>query len=165
MQRISPPPQELDDLHNTNLWGRLKEDWPTFHKKYIKIWQRRYDYLPTRKPFRTPKLVTPLDYIDWFRHNDKSYLLLVLEKSRQYHCKRPRQELINPRSGQNVAGGTTSAPALQEDPITMQPSEEMYDRPLGSRRSQAWRKEMKMAINPNMHIKMMMKSMRSRQPK
>ncbi|MBA0763075.1 hypothetical protein Gotri_012592 [Gossypium trilobum] len=79
-QLIPPPPQELDDLHNTKLQERLKEDWPTFHKKYIKIWSRQRCY------------------------------------------KRPRRGLINPRSRENVAGGTTSAPAPQEDPITVQPS-------------------------------------------
>ncbi|MBA0583697.1 hypothetical protein Gorai_014544, partial [Gossypium raimondii] len=141
--RIPPPPQELDDLHNTKLRERLKEDWPAFHKK----------------------------------HNNKSYLLLVSDRSRQRCCKRPRQGLISPRSRENFAGGTTSTPAPQEDPITVQPSAlttpynyltivlqtplaslfyrgeslsqslthtyDMYDRRLGSKRSQPRRKEMK----------------------
>ncbi|KAH1039655.1 hypothetical protein J1N35_041398, partial [Gossypium stocksii] len=30
--------KELDNLYKIDLWGRLEEDWPTFHKKYIKMW-------------------------------------------------------------------------------------------------------------------------------
>ncbi|MBA0783220.1 hypothetical protein Gotri_000974, partial [Gossypium trilobum] len=58
-----------------DLRGRLEEDWPTFYKKNIEIWQCRNDYLPMNEPFLTLELVTSLDYMDWFRHNDKPYLL------------------------------------------------------------------------------------------
>ncbi|MBA0766939.1 hypothetical protein Gotri_015929 [Gossypium trilobum] len=75
--------KELDDLHNIDLWGRFKEDWPTFHKKYIEIWQCRYSYLPTREPFLTQELATSLDYMDWFTHNDKPYLLPTSKRNRQ----------------------------------------------------------------------------------
>ncbi|KAH1120744.1 hypothetical protein J1N35_003904 [Gossypium stocksii] len=91
MQRIPSSPQKLDDLHNIDLRGRLEEDWSTFHQKYIDIWQRRYDYLPTREPFLTPELATSPDYMDWFRHNGKPYLLSALERSRQRRRRRQRQ--------------------------------------------------------------------------
>ncbi|KAH1097922.1 hypothetical protein J1N35_014843 [Gossypium stocksii] len=26
--------QQLDNLHKIDLWGRLEEDWPTFHKRH-----------------------------------------------------------------------------------------------------------------------------------
>ncbi|MBA0761599.1 hypothetical protein Gotri_024225 [Gossypium trilobum] len=59
-----------------------------FHKKYIEMWQRRYDYLPMCEPFLTPELVTSADCMDWLRHNDKLYLLLDAERSRQRHLRR-----------------------------------------------------------------------------
>ncbi|KAH1032004.1 hypothetical protein J1N35_044178 [Gossypium stocksii] len=31
--------EDFDDMHKIDLWRRLKEDWPIFHKKYIEIWQ------------------------------------------------------------------------------------------------------------------------------
>ncbi|MBA0765382.1 hypothetical protein Gotri_014589 [Gossypium trilobum] len=33
-QHIPQQPQELDDLHKIDVWGRLEEDWTTFHKKH-----------------------------------------------------------------------------------------------------------------------------------
>ncbi|KAG8489276.1 hypothetical protein CXB51_017324 [Gossypium anomalum] len=61
---ILPQPQELNDLNMIDMRGRLDEDWATFRKKYIEIWQHMYNYLPTRKPFLTPELATTLDYMD-----------------------------------------------------------------------------------------------------
>ncbi|MBA0772574.1 hypothetical protein Gotri_007921 [Gossypium trilobum] len=46
--------------------------------------------------------------MDWFRHNCKPYLLLTLERSRQHRSRRPRQGSINPRLGEDAAGGSTS---------------------------------------------------------
>ncbi|MFQ6630914.1 hypothetical protein Gotur_008681, partial [Gossypium turneri] len=63
-QCIPPQPQELNDLNMIDMRGRLDEDWATFHKKYIKIWQHMYNYLPTREPFLMPELATTLDYMD-----------------------------------------------------------------------------------------------------
>ncbi|MBA0549879.1 hypothetical protein Golob_020880, partial [Gossypium lobatum] len=121
MQRIPSSPQKLDDLHNIDLRGRLEEDWSSFHQKYIEIWQRRYDYLPTREPFLTLELATSPDYMDWFRHNGKPYLLSALERSRQRHRRRQRRGPINPRSGEHVAGRSTSTPASHGEPIVLQP--------------------------------------------
>ncbi|KAK5846362.1 hypothetical protein PVK06_002647 [Gossypium arboreum] len=89
-QHILLPSSELDDLRKVDLRGRLKEDWPTFHKQYIEIWQCSYDYLPTCELFLISELETSLDYMDWFKHNDKSYLLPASKKRRQRHRRRPR---------------------------------------------------------------------------
>ncbi|PPR92685.1 hypothetical protein GOBAR_AA27986 [Gossypium barbadense] len=86
---------DLDDLHKINLRGRLEEDWPTFHKKYIEMWERR--------------------------HNDKLYLLSDSERSRKHHRWRPKRGSINPRSSDGDAAGLTSSPSVSEDPIVMQP--------------------------------------------
>ncbi|MBA0765831.1 hypothetical protein Gotri_014953, partial [Gossypium trilobum] len=95
-QTIKYSASDLDDLYKIDLLERLKESCPIFHKKYINIWQRRYDYLPTREPFLTPELATSPNYMDWFRHNDKL-------------------------SGEDVATGSTFAPSTSVDPITVQP--------------------------------------------
>ncbi|MBA0867841.1 hypothetical protein Goshw_004826 [Gossypium schwendimanii] len=101
MQRIPSPPQELEDLYKIDLQGKLEEDWPTFHKKYIKIWQCRY--------------------------NDKPYLLLASERSKQHLRRKPRQGPINPRSGEDVVAGSTSTPSALEDLIAMQPPSQYRD--------------------------------------
>ncbi|MBA0798294.1 hypothetical protein Gohar_008899 [Gossypium harknessii] len=68
------------------------------------MWQRRYDYLPMREPFLIPNLATSLDYMDWFRHNGKSYLLSTVEISRKHHRNRPRRGPINPRLVEHAKG-------------------------------------------------------------
>ncbi|MBA0767530.1 hypothetical protein Gotri_016403 [Gossypium trilobum] len=88
------------------------------------MWQHRYDYLPTHEPFLTPKLATSPNYIDWFRHNNKSYLLPNAKRSMQHRHKRPRRGPINPRSREHAAGGSTSGPARHEDPIVVQPPDQ-----------------------------------------
>ncbi|KAH1031187.1 hypothetical protein J1N35_043361 [Gossypium stocksii] len=70
--------------------------------------------------FSQLELVTSLDYIDWFRHNDKSYLLQASER-RQYCRRRPRLGPINPRSGEDAVAGSTFTPSAPEDLIAMQP--------------------------------------------
>ncbi|MBA0705364.1 hypothetical protein Golax_017564, partial [Gossypium laxum] len=115
-------PTELEDIRLAlDQQTEEEEDWSSFHQKYIEIWQRRYDYLPTRKPFLTPELATSPDYMDWFRHNGKPYLLSALERSRQRRHTRQRRGPINPRSGEHVARRSTSAPASHREPIIMQP--------------------------------------------
>ncbi|MBA0556063.1 hypothetical protein Golob_026197, partial [Gossypium lobatum] len=113
--------EKLDDLHKIDLRGKHKEDWPTFHKKYIKMWQRRYDYFSTCEPFLVPELATSADYMDWFRHNDKLYLLATLERSRQCRRRRPRQGPINPSSGEDATAGSTSTSSALKDSIVVQP--------------------------------------------
>ncbi|MBA0749394.1 hypothetical protein Gogos_003330 [Gossypium gossypioides] len=101
--------------------GRLDEYWATFRKKYIEFWQYRYDYLPKREPFLMSELATSLDYMDWFRHHGKPYLLLASERSRQHHRRRPRQGSINPRSRGDAAEGSISLAHAHKDLIAMQP--------------------------------------------
>ncbi|MBA0754642.1 hypothetical protein Gogos_021943 [Gossypium gossypioides] len=47
-------PEMLNDEHKIDLW-RLNTHWPVFHSKYIKIWENRYDNIPTREPIIIPK--------------------------------------------------------------------------------------------------------------
>ncbi|MBA0572441.1 hypothetical protein Golob_002782 [Gossypium lobatum] len=68
-------------------------------KKYIEMWEHRYDFFPTCESFLTLKLAVSLDYMDCFRHNGKSYLLPASKRSRQHRRRRPKQWRINPRSG------------------------------------------------------------------
>ncbi|KAG8472799.1 hypothetical protein CXB51_034729 [Gossypium anomalum] len=148
MQRIPLPSQELDDLYNIDLRGRLEEDWPTFHKKYIEMWERRYDFLPMCEPFLILELATSPDYMDWFNYNDKSYLLPDSERNRQRRRRRPRRGPINPRLEDGDAMGSTSTPSTPEDLIVVQPLSQC-----GHERVQPRRRESKLAINPDMHVK------------
>ncbi|MBA0679657.1 hypothetical protein Goari_011414 [Gossypium aridum] len=61
--------QELDDPYKINFWGKVEEDWPTFHKKYFEMWEHRYDYLPMHEPFLTLELAKSPDYMDLFRQH------------------------------------------------------------------------------------------------
>ncbi|MBA0818951.1 hypothetical protein Gohar_027839, partial [Gossypium harknessii] len=85
------------------------------------MWQRRFDYLPTRETFLTLKLTTSPNYMDWLSHNGKLYLLPDEERSRQHRCRRPKQGPINTRSGKHAARGSTSALAPHKDSIGIQP--------------------------------------------
>ncbi|MBA0747736.1 hypothetical protein Gogos_004625, partial [Gossypium gossypioides] len=53
-------------------------------------------------------------------YNDKTYLLLASERSKQHRRRKPRRGPINPRSGEDVVVGSTSAPSALEDLIAMQ---------------------------------------------
>ncbi|MBA0752098.1 hypothetical protein Gogos_000967 [Gossypium gossypioides] len=88
------------------------------------MWERRYDFLPMRKPFLTPKLTTSLGYMDQFRHNNKSYLLSASKRSRQRLRRRPRQGPINPRSRDGDAVRLTFAPSTSKDSIVVQPPDQ-----------------------------------------
>ncbi|MBA0637716.1 hypothetical protein Godav_000012 [Gossypium davidsonii] len=129
-----------------------------------------------------------------FRYHKKLYLLSALERSRQRRYRRPKQEPINPRLGEDVAEEPTYLPHAHEDPITVQPPDAfgivdnvtitpnivilpswvvlayadsivgMQYRRLGHSHSHPRRKEMRSAINLDVHIKMRSKSQMSRQP-
>ncbi|PPR84627.1 hypothetical protein GOBAR_AA36085 [Gossypium barbadense] len=62
-QRVSLPPQELDDLYKIQTRGRLAN-------------------VP-QEVYRDAGAAISPDYLDWFRHNDKSYLLPALERGRK----------------------------------------------------------------------------------
>ncbi|KAH1114721.1 hypothetical protein J1N35_008099 [Gossypium stocksii] len=64
--------------------------------------------------------------MDWFRNNSKSYLLPTSERGMQCHHRRPRPGSINPRSGEDVSGGSTSSPPATEDSIVVQPLALVY---------------------------------------
>ncbi|MBA0783083.1 hypothetical protein Gotri_000856 [Gossypium trilobum] len=49
--------------------------WPVFFSEYIKIWENRYDHIPTCEPIIVPELACALNYIPWFRIHGKPYLL------------------------------------------------------------------------------------------
>ncbi|KAH1032037.1 hypothetical protein J1N35_044211 [Gossypium stocksii] len=75
-----------------------------------------------REPCLISKLATFPDYMDWFRYNDKSYVLPDSERNRQCRRRRPRRGPINPRLGDGDVTGSKSAPSASEDPIVVQPS-------------------------------------------
>ncbi|MBA0726751.1 hypothetical protein Golax_002558, partial [Gossypium laxum] len=85
------------------------------------MWERRYDFFPRCESFLTLKLAASLDYMDCFRHNSKSYLLLASKRSRQHRRRRPKRWSINPRSGDGDEAGLTFAPFALEDLIDVQP--------------------------------------------
>lgn len=58
--------------------------------------------------------------MNWFKHNDKLYLLLDAERSRQHCYRRPSQTPRNPRSGEHVVRWSTFAPTPHEDPMGVQ---------------------------------------------
>ncbi|MBA0568367.1 hypothetical protein Golob_005866 [Gossypium lobatum] len=69
---------------------------------------------------RIPSPPQELEYL----YNNKPYLLLASERSKQHLRRKPRQGPINPRSGEDVVVGSTSAPSTLEDLIAMQPPNE-----------------------------------------
>ncbi|MBA0573795.1 hypothetical protein Golob_001052, partial [Gossypium lobatum] len=85
------------------------------------MWEHKYYFLPTRKPFLTLKLTTSLDYMDWFKHNSKSYLLSTSKKSRQCRRRSPRQVPINPRSRDGDVARLTFAPSTSKESTVVQP--------------------------------------------
>ncbi|MBA0826388.1 hypothetical protein Goarm_011244, partial [Gossypium armourianum] len=125
------------------------------------MWKRRYDFLPTCEPFLTPELATSPDYMGWFRLNNKQYLLLDLERSRQHRCRRPRQGPINPRFGDGDAVGPTYAQSTSKDPTAVGhphnhrlSPRRIHDERLGHDQVQPWRKETKSSINPDVYVNM-----------
>ncbi|MBA0682023.1 hypothetical protein Goari_023783, partial [Gossypium aridum] len=115
-------PTELEDIQLAlDQQTEEEEDWPTFHKKYIEMWQRRCNYFSTCEPFLVPELATSPDYMDWFRHNGKPYPLATLERSRQRCRRRPRRGPINPSSGEDATARSTSTSFALKDSIVVQP--------------------------------------------
>ncbi|MBA0755480.1 hypothetical protein Gogos_020530 [Gossypium gossypioides] len=74
-QTILLTPQDIEYLHNIDLWERIDENWPTFHAEYTNLWNNRYDFLPTREAIIALKLACDPEYMPWFRHHGKPYLL------------------------------------------------------------------------------------------
>ncbi|KAG8493101.1 hypothetical protein CXB51_010425 [Gossypium anomalum] len=74
-QSIPVTPEVFDDEQKTDL-RQSNTNWSVSFSEYIKIWENRYDYIPTHKPIIVPELACAPDYIPWFRFHNKPYLLL-----------------------------------------------------------------------------------------
>ncbi|KAK5833012.1 hypothetical protein PVK06_016822 [Gossypium arboreum] len=74
--------------------------------------ERRNDFLSTCEPFLISELATSLDYIGWFKLNDKPYLLLASERSQQHRSQGDPQWVARTRSA-----STTE----EEDEVSDQP--------------------------------------------
>ncbi|MBA0635173.1 hypothetical protein Godav_022292, partial [Gossypium davidsonii] len=58
-------------------------NWSVFFSKYIKIWENRYDHIPSREPIIVPKLAWVSGYMSWFRIYGKPFLLSEEQRHRQ----------------------------------------------------------------------------------
>ncbi|KAG8472469.1 hypothetical protein CXB51_035334 [Gossypium anomalum] len=118
-------PEVFDDEHKVDL-QQLHTDWPRFWSHYIKIWENRYDYIPTREPIIVPELACVAEYMPWFRIHGKLYLLSEDKRRRQIRAQRKRQGPLNPRRRDDDAGPSTtptqsSGPIVQQTTPTSQP--------------------------------------------
>ncbi|MBA0765837.1 hypothetical protein Gotri_014958, partial [Gossypium trilobum] len=86
-QKISPPPQNLKELHKVDMCGKNDEDWREVHNEYIEAWDRMIDFLPIRESFFLADTTICLEYLSWFRLAGKPYLLSVEARSRQLRQK------------------------------------------------------------------------------
>lgn len=125
-QSILLSPQDIKELHKVDLWGRTDKSWTKCHDKYIYILEHRYDFIPLHEPILTLELTVSLDYITWFRHHNKSYLLLEEERTRQHRCRRPRRHRMNPRLGVHISIEWSSTPTPHVAPMVAPPSNQ-YD--------------------------------------
>ncbi|KAK5771864.1 hypothetical protein PVK06_048118 [Gossypium arboreum] len=107
-QPIPMAPEVLDDHHKIDL-RQLHTDWPRFWSHYIKMWEDRYDYIPTREPIIVPELACVLEYMPWFRIHGKPYLLSEEERQWQLRVQRERRGPLNPRRRDDDAGPSTAA--------------------------------------------------------
>ncbi|KAH1129591.1 hypothetical protein J1N35_000969 [Gossypium stocksii] len=95
-QPIPVAPEELDYEHKTDL-RQLNTDWLRYWSHYIKIWENRYDYIPTRESIIVPELACMPECMPCFRIHEKPYLLSEEERRRQISVKRERRGPLNPR--------------------------------------------------------------------
>ncbi|KAH1082424.1 hypothetical protein J1N35_022185 [Gossypium stocksii] len=123
-QMIPSTPQDIEDLYNIDLWGRTNDNWVTFHVQYINIWNHRYNFIPNYEPIIARELDCDPDYMPWFRHHGKQYLLSEEERGRQHHTKRPRRAPRNPRY---YFWTTTSVPAIHVNVINVSDKEDFND--------------------------------------
>ncbi|KAG8485637.1 hypothetical protein CXB51_018873 [Gossypium anomalum] len=101
-------------------------NWPRFWSHYIKMWENRYDYIPTREPIIVPELACIAEYMPWFRIHSKPYLLSEEERRRQIRAQRERRGPLNPRRRDDDAGPSTAptqstGPTVQRTTPTSQP--------------------------------------------
>ncbi|MBA0872161.1 hypothetical protein Goshw_008250 [Gossypium schwendimanii] len=105
-QSILPSPQDIEKLHEVNLLERIDEV--------------RRNAMKNISTFGSIgiQLATFLDYMIWFRHHNKPYLLSEEERTRQHRHRRPRQSCMNPRSGVHASMESSSAPTLYVAPTS-----------------------------------------------
>ncbi|MFQ6657991.1 hypothetical protein Gotur_027448, partial [Gossypium turneri] len=94
---------------------------------YIRMWEDRYDYIPTREPIIVSKLACVPEYMPWFRIHGKPYLLSAEERQRQLRVQRERRVPLNPRRRDDDASlstrlrhspGPSSTPIQSPGPAT-----------------------------------------------
>ncbi|MFQ6637439.1 hypothetical protein Gotur_012514 [Gossypium turneri] len=72
------------------------------------------------------ELATSPDYMSWFRHHGKPYLLLEEARTRQHRIRRLRQHHINPRSRVYASMESSSTPTQHKAP-RVAPSPRQHD--------------------------------------
>ncbi|MBA0784308.1 hypothetical protein Gotri_001895, partial [Gossypium trilobum] len=92
-------------------------NWLTFFSEYIKIWENRYDHIPTHEPIIILELACTPDYMPWFRIYGKPYLLSEEQICRKFRVERERQGSLNPRRRDNDTGPST-APTQSPGPTS-----------------------------------------------
>ncbi|MFQ6657994.1 hypothetical protein Gotur_027448 [Gossypium turneri] len=116
----------LDDHHKIDL-RQLHTNWLRFWLYYIRMWEDRYDYIPTREPIIVSKLACVPEYMPWFRIHGKPYLLSAEERQRQLRVQRERRVPLNPRRRDDDASlstrlrhspGPSSTPIQSPGPAT-----------------------------------------------
>ncbi|MBA0730251.1 hypothetical protein Golax_023325, partial [Gossypium laxum] len=73
-QSILVTPEVLNDEHKIDL-NQSNTHWLVFFLEYIKIWENRYNHIPTHELIIVPELTCALDYMPWFRIHGKLYFL------------------------------------------------------------------------------------------
>ncbi|KAH1039377.1 hypothetical protein J1N35_041120 [Gossypium stocksii] len=61
-QPIPVTPEKLDDEHEINL-RQINTDWPRYWSNSIKMWENRYDYIPTLESIIVPELACVPEYM------------------------------------------------------------------------------------------------------
>ncbi|MBA0701282.1 hypothetical protein Goari_026897, partial [Gossypium aridum] len=125
LQILEVAPEVLDDEHKIDLW-RLNTHWSVFHSEYIKMWENRYDNIPTREPIIVSELACNPDYMPWFVIYGKPYLLSEEQRHRQFHVERERWGPLILRTraskvGPSIVPMQSPAPSEQSTMPTPQP--------------------------------------------
>ncbi|KAK5839340.1 hypothetical protein PVK06_008118 [Gossypium arboreum] len=97
--------------------GRTDEHWPTFHAKYINLWNNRYEVLPSREIIVALELTYNPKYMSWLRVHGKPYLLAKEVKGRQPHTRRPQRVPRHLRFRADTEGSPSSTPT--QEPTSM----------------------------------------------
>ncbi|KAG8499277.1 hypothetical protein CXB51_005782 [Gossypium anomalum] len=124
-QPIPLAPKVFDDEHKVDL-QQLHTDWLRYWTHYIKMWEKRHDYIPTREPIIVSELACVPEYMPWFRIHGKPYLLSKDERRRQIRAQRERRGPLNPRrmdddAGPSIAPTQSVGPIVQPTTPTSQP--------------------------------------------